>query len=501
MSPPIDGPPPPPERCNGIDDDGDDTVDEGTSPMTPCEDGPAPCDTVGELTCRDGALVCVGGPRRVGPERCNALDDDCDGTTDEGFDVGSPCQVGDGICQVDARIACTGDGAAACDAEARDDLRRDEACDGFDDDCDGTVDEDDAGGRALTEACVDDREDGECRRGERTCVAAAGSGAATWTPCASVVSPEDTDLCNGRDEDCDGTVDNGFAIGQPCDLALEGGGLCVQRGAFACSEDGLRRECRPRPEQLCDGLDNNCDGVVDDGPACADAILRDCRVTLGWATRPIDSPSFTWGTCPGAPELAADLSCNSASAGDFGELQLGGDLDADGDRLGVRFGCLSVVPGVVYTAARCRLYLGVARAESAPPDGAASWSGCPAAPVAGDADAACTSGDGEFRPMPIPFDLDEGAVLGAAFRCDDPTDPDRAAAMAGAVEVFIAWADSTVDDPAIDWEAVCAPGGDGDARTACVSTGGDGRFHAMPFTADVDAGDRLAIGLRPRTAP
>ncbi|MCB9529118.1 MAG: hypothetical protein H6701_12190 [Myxococcales bacterium] len=232
LSRPSDGPQPPSETCNGIDDDDDGTVDEGTSPMTPCEDGPTQCDTVGELTCRDGALVCDGAPRGAGPERCNAIDDDCDGTTDEGFDVASPCQASDGICRVEGRIACTADGAAACDAEARDDLRRDEACDGFDDDCDGNVDEGEAGDMALTEACVDDREVGECKRGERTCVAAAGSGAATWTPCASVVSAEVADLCDGRDEDCDGTVDNGFAIGQPCDLALKEGSVCGQRGAL-----------------------------------------------------------------------------------------------------------------------------------------------------------------------------------------------------------------------------------------------------------------------------
>ncbi|MCB9529120.1 MAG: hypothetical protein H6701_12200 [Myxococcales bacterium] len=103
--------------------------------------------------------------------------------------------------------------------------------------------------------------------------------------------------------------------------------------------------------------------------------------------------------------------------------------------------------------------------------------------------------------MPIPFDLDEAPCSAPRLRCDDLTIPIAPPPWPAAVEVFIAWADSTVDDPAIDWEAVCAPGGDGDARTACVSTGGDGRFHAMPFTADVDAGDRLAIGLRPRTAP
>ncbi|MEZ4434564.1 MAG: MopE-related protein [bacterium] len=436
------------------------------------------------------------------PERCNGADDDCDGEVDETFALGVACGAGEGVCAVSGRTVCRGDGTAGCDVSPRDELSEPERCDGLDNDCDGSTDEAEDVAGPLTEACQDLEQQGECRRGERTCRAEPASGMESWSACESVVMPAASDQCDGLDNDCDGTTDDGFDIGQPCTF-LFGGVICPRQGVFRCSADGLSRECHPRPETECNGLDDNCDGVIDDGPACAGLITRECRAWLGWTTRELDNPGDTWGTCPAAPELAADLSCNGSGPADaFGQLDLFGDLDAADDRLGVRFGCRANAGLIVdYIATHCALYLGVAAAASAPPDGAETWSSCPDEPVGGDADAACTSGDARFRPMPLPIDLDEGAVLGAAFRCTDGLQPRRAEAMAGAVEVLIAWADGTLGEPAPDWEAICAPGGDGDARTGCVATGGDGRFHAMPFTADVDAGDKLAIGIRPRPAP
>lgn len=69
------------ERCNGIDDNCNGAVDEA-DPMlgTPCLDGGL-CEP-GEIRCVVGMLRCVGGtPARE--EVCNGLDDDCDGTADE----------------------------------------------------------------------------------------------------------------------------------------------------------------------------------------------------------------------------------------------------------------------------------------------------------------------------------------------------------------------------------------------------------------------------------
>lgn len=82
----------------------------------------------------------------LGDELCNNTDDDCDGAADEGFEVGSACQVGVGACAVDGMVVCRPDGTAACDGTPAG--ATDEVCDnGVDEDCDGTAD-DGCGGTA-----------------------------------------------------------------------------------------------------------------------------------------------------------------------------------------------------------------------------------------------------------------------------------------------------------------------------------------------------------------
>lgn len=69
-----------PERCNGVDDDGDGRVDEGIAPIR-CGLGSCAREVPG---CADGTSGgCEPGPGSA--EICNGLDDDCDGASDEGL--------------------------------------------------------------------------------------------------------------------------------------------------------------------------------------------------------------------------------------------------------------------------------------------------------------------------------------------------------------------------------------------------------------------------------
>jgi hypothetical protein len=78
--------------------------------------------------------------------------------------------------------------------------------------------------------------------------------------------PKARELCNGLDDDCNGVIDDGFPrIGSPCD---EGQGECKVSGVYVCRADGTHADCSVRARapaaEVCDGKDNDCNGTVDD---------------------------------------------------------------------------------------------------------------------------------------------------------------------------------------------------------------------------------------------
>src|SRR5262249_40286284 len=122
--------------CDGSVDEGD--PQGGTS----CSTGQLGICAAGTRHCSEGALICV---RNQNPtsETCNGLDDDCDGTTDEG-DPGSggSCSTGQsGICPP-GTLHCSS-GSLQCQ---RNQNPTTEVCNGVDDDCDGSTDEGNPGG-------------------------------------------------------------------------------------------------------------------------------------------------------------------------------------------------------------------------------------------------------------------------------------------------------------------------------------------------------------------
>ncbi len=130
-----------------------------------------------------------------------------------------------------------------------------ELCDGTDDDCGGEIDEDFFVGLPCE---VDvEREGGTCRRpGLRACNATQDD-----VVCLEIAEEE---LCNGRDDDCDGQSDEGLDVGGPCELVSNG---CRKRGTIACAADERSTACVPfaNAPELCNGEDDDCDEEIDEG--------------------------------------------------------------------------------------------------------------------------------------------------------------------------------------------------------------------------------------------
>jgi hypothetical protein len=104
---------------------------------------------------------------------------------------------------------------------------------------------------------------GECSPGIRRCQPDGFFG-----PCEGDVPPRD-ELCNDLDDDCDGAFDEDFGIGQACDGA----------DADACADDVMTCSgCTLGTDLLetCNGMDDDCDGIIDadcDSGGCSPTLL------------------------------------------------------------------------------------------------------------------------------------------------------------------------------------------------------------------------------------
>jgi len=217
------------ETCNNLDDDCDGTVDAYTSHC-----GAGACAATG--TCTAGVDSCAAGSPTA--EVCNGIDDNCNGQVDDGNPGGgAACATGQpGVCGPGTQT-CTG-GSVQC---VRNVNPSPEICDNLDNNCDGTVD-------GFATSC-----------GSGLC-AAAGTCAAGVDSCVPLAPQPET--CNGLDDDCDTFVDEGNpGGGAACTTGLDG--ICAA-GSVVCSNGSL--DCiplLPPSAEVCDNLDNDCDGTVD----------------------------------------------------------------------------------------------------------------------------------------------------------------------------------------------------------------------------------------------
>lgn len=311
------------ELCNNQDDDCDGEIDGNTA--LGCtewykdldQDGQGQTDGVSCLCAPDEVYSAwVGGDcNDLDPlifsgqvETCNGVDDDCDGQVDESGSLGCSTYFrdddNDGFGVVtDVSCGCTSTPPfTATEAGDCDDQDPDvspvatESCNGQDDDCDLAVDETDAVGCAILLLDADGDGVGVAGVGLCLCKPTGDYSATVDGDCQdddAQVFPASIEKCNGKDDNCDGVTDGPDSIGCKyyfVDADGDGFGgqlppqcLCAKTESLSIKggdcNDGSA-VVSPISLEVCNGVDDNCDSVVDEG--CGTPVL-------GWPTYGFDA--------------------------------------------------------------------------------------------------------------------------------------------------------------------------------------------------------------------
>ena len=293
------------ELCDGADNDCDGDVDEdGVSTWYSDADGDGagdPATAVESCAPEDGDVAngddCDDTDEAVNPgatELCDGVDNDCDGSADVGA-VDAPTWYldvdgdghGDPGVSAEACAEPSGytDRAGDCD-DTDFDISPDgtELCDGLDNDCDGDTDEDDAADAATWYADTDADGHGDAASTTRACAEPSGftTSADDCDDTDAAISPSASELCDGTtDEDCDGSIDEDDAADAAtwyADADADGFGAASSGTTAACTQpsgheaadddcDDADATVNPDADELCNGVDDDCDGSVDEDSA------------------------------------------------------------------------------------------------------------------------------------------------------------------------------------------------------------------------------------------
>src|SRR5450432_188583 len=232
-------------------------------------------------------------PSNGGVETCDGLDNNCNGTADEGFDfqtdidncgscnhrcfypfAKASCELG--VCKQGACLDGFYDrdpNVPGCETACQKTNGGVEICDGLDNDCNGVVD-DNVGAPTITCKSCAAGVPCACNGVKPACMGQSG-----WvcTYPSTYQDIEDTSKgCDGLDNNCNGVADEAFLIGKAC---VVGSGPCAGTGVWACNTLKTDHVCvgsmKTPGVEVCNGKDDDCDGKVDELNKVSDRTTDD----------------------------------------------------------------------------------------------------------------------------------------------------------------------------------------------------------------------------------